>query len=201
VTLKLPDKASEQEMPILTSLLNSVEALPQMLTDLRGAWCISSSQSVTFSAVYPNALFQPGLGVNIALSMGARAEWLANLIDSRSREERWEHGQAATFQAIGAEGNLWRAGRDPDLINMMARNEGRPLYGEPGTLTPTEVADRIESAIRTSLQTVAGEHYEPRRTISQLWEGVRAARGEGILMLPHGMDRLTSLLTADSVRM
>ncbi|HPW20410.1 MAG TPA: hypothetical protein PLE61_06310 [Vicinamibacterales bacterium] len=198
VTLRLPDKASEQEMQKLANVLNSVEALPQMLTEFRGAWCISPSEAVTFSVVYPNALFQPGLGVNIALSMAARAEWLANLIDPRSREERWEQAQPATFQAIGTEGSRSRAGRGPDLINMMARAEGRPLYGEPGTLTPTEVAGRIEGAIHRAFQQIAGEHYEPRRTISELWEGVRAARAGDVPMLPRSMDRLRSLLTADS---
>jgi hypothetical protein len=173
VTLTLPDKASEEEMLLLTRTLNCIEALPETLTDFQGTWCISPSKAVTFSAIYPNYLFRPGLGTNIALGMGARAEWLVNLLDSQSREQRWHNARPAAFVVMGVDSNFSRAGRDADLINKMAQHEGRPAFGEPGTLTPAEVHERLEGAFNHTLRKIAGKPYRPGAAYSRLWEGSR----------------------------
>jgi hypothetical protein len=188
-TLTLPDNGSHEDMLALTHTLNRIEALPDTLTDFRGSWCVSPLNLVTFSAMYPNILFQPGVGANIAVSIGARAEWLATLVDSRSRQERWENAQPAVFVAMGAEGNLSQAVRDPNLINMMSEAEGRPAFGNAGTLSASEVQERLYGLISRALQDVAGESYQPGPSYSRLWNGVRVGQKRNTTVI----DRLAAL--------
>ncbi len=197
VTLKLPDKGTRDEMFVLTNSLNFLEALPETLTDFEGAWCISPSEAVTFSAVYPNLLFQPGLSLNIALRMGARAEWLANLLDSRSREQRWDNARSAIFATMGTDSSFHRIGRDVDLINMMAQAEGRPAYGQPGTLTPAEVLERVKGTIHRAFQKIAGEHYRPDAVCSRLWEGLRTIEEGKAHTVSDKLKILKGVLTTD----
>jgi hypothetical protein len=100
VTLGVPDKASDVPSHVMAGFLNEMEAAPATLSDFRGAWCVSPSETITFSAFYPNAFLRPGMGSNIALSMAARAEWVATLTDKRSREERWKSARPAALRAL-----------------------------------------------------------------------------------------------------
>ena len=61
----------------------------------------------------------------------------------------------------------------------MADAEGLPPRGG---LTNPEIYTRTEDAIRSGLQTVLGDAYQPRASFAQFWEGVRGIKG----MKPEG---------------
>ncbi len=99
VALKIPDNVFAKSASIAAGLLNQMEAVPELPTKFYGTWCAGPNGDLTFSAFYPNALFHPGKGKNIALAMARRAEWIACLTDKRSREARWKTARSSV-QAI-----------------------------------------------------------------------------------------------------
>ena len=99
VSLKVPDNVFPRSASVAAGLLNQMEALPELPTKFYGTWCTGPNGDLTFSAFYPNALFHPGQGKNIALAMARRAEWVACLTDKRNREARWKTARSS-IQAI-----------------------------------------------------------------------------------------------------
>jgi hypothetical protein len=99
VALKLPSPPFGTSPHENAALLNLMEARGLSLTTtLHGAWCVAPGErgdTVAFSAFFPNAFHLTDLAANIALWMAGKAEWVASLGDSRSREERWEEGKPA----------------------------------------------------------------------------------------------------------
>src|SRR5215510_5814397 len=113
VTLRVPDNVFAVPPSVAAGLLNQMEALPELLTQFCGTWCAGpNGRDLTFSAFYPNALFQPGLGKNIALAMARRAEWVACLTDKRSREARWKTARSSIEAIV------------EDATNEQARGKG-----------------------------------------------------------------------------
>jgi len=99
VSLKVPDNVFPRSASVAAGLLNQMEAVPELPTKFYGTWCTEPNGNLTFSAFYPNALFHPGKGKNIALAMASRAEWVACLTDKRNRAARWKTARSS-IQAI-----------------------------------------------------------------------------------------------------
>jgi hypothetical protein len=102
MTLHLPDRADRATLAEVAAIMNVWELEQYPFGHFRGAWCVSRRNAVAFKAFYPNVLGGRGLALNLALQMAGRAEWIATIMDERSREERWKTACPSFLRALEA---------------------------------------------------------------------------------------------------
>lgn len=100
VTLDLPDSLDLETAALMAARLNQLEVATMPFSQFCGSWCVSPNGLVAFKAFYPNVLFAPNGGLNIAMYMARRADWVSWLRDGRSGEERWKAANPAVAWAM-----------------------------------------------------------------------------------------------------